>query len=212
MRKARLGSRDKALLICSLSEMMGNTYDVVYDIVYDIMITSCISYTISYACTMSYTMCNIRHRIRCRIRYRMRYPLLPPLRLIPPVLLHRPRACASGFQLPCVLTLEHASASSPLHQPLRSFWGTPSSSSTVLPHPDVDLEKQALCPAVRPGISSCTVWNMVPQGVRNCVVFVPAEEARNQRDPAKNVFHGADIKCWKLGGSPLIQHGNTIPQ
>jgi hypothetical protein len=79
----------------------------------------------------------------------------------------------------------------------------------VLP-PDVDLEKPAPCPTVGPGISSCTVWNMVPQGVRNCVVFVPAKEALNQRDPAKNVFHGADIKCWKLGGSPLVQHGNTI--
>ena len=52
---------------------------------------------------------------------------------------------------------------------------------------------------------------MVPQGVRNCVVFVPAEEALNQQDPAKNVFYGADIKCWKLGGSPLVQHGNNIP-
>jgi hypothetical protein len=39
MWKARLGSRGKVLLICSLSDMMGNTYDVVlvYDVVYDIV-------------------------------------------------------------------------------------------------------------------------------------------------------------------------------
>ena len=36
------------------------------------------------------------------------------------------------------------------------------------------------------------------------------ESAPIQRDPAKNVFHRADIKGWKLGGSPLVQHGNTI--
>ncbi len=48
--------------------------------------------------------------------------------------------------------------------------------------------KPAPCPAVVPGISSCPVWNLVPQGVRNCVVCVPAKEARNHRDPAKNVF------------------------
>ncbi len=46
MRKARLGSRDKVRLICSLSDMMGNTYDVVYDIVYDISI--CVQYSIRY--------------------------------------------------------------------------------------------------------------------------------------------------------------------
>jgi hypothetical protein len=74
----------------------------------------------TYAYTMSYTMCNVRHRIRCCIRCRMRYPLLPPLRFIQPVLAHRLRAGASEFQLPCVLTSEHASASSPLHSPLRS--------------------------------------------------------------------------------------------
>ena len=37
MWKARLGSRDKVLLICSLSDMMRNTYDDVYDGVYDIV-------------------------------------------------------------------------------------------------------------------------------------------------------------------------------
>ncbi len=39
MWKARLGSRDKVLLICSLSDMMRNTYDVIYDVVYDIVTT-----------------------------------------------------------------------------------------------------------------------------------------------------------------------------
>ena len=40
------------------------------------------------------------------------------------------RRRVSGFQLPCVLNSEHASASSPLPPPLRSFWGTLSRSST----------------------------------------------------------------------------------
>ena len=35
--KARPGSRDNVWLICSLSDMMRNTYDVVYDVVYDIV-------------------------------------------------------------------------------------------------------------------------------------------------------------------------------
>ncbi len=26
-----------------------------------------------------------------------------------------------------------------------------------------------------------------------------------------NVFHGADIECWKLGGRLLVNHGNTAP-
>ncbi len=51
MHTARLCSRNKVRLICSLSDMMRNTYDVVYDIVYDI--TYCISYTTSYVYTMS---------------------------------------------------------------------------------------------------------------------------------------------------------------
>jgi hypothetical protein len=50
MWQASLGSRDKVQLICSLSDTMGNTYDVVYDVVYDIVY--CISYTISYIYTM----------------------------------------------------------------------------------------------------------------------------------------------------------------
>ena len=79
---------------------------------------------------MSYTISYIRHRRRHSIRCRMRYPFLLPLRFIQPVLPHRLRAFASGFQLPCVLNTQHASASSPLHPPLRSFWGTPSRSST----------------------------------------------------------------------------------
>jgi hypothetical protein len=123
--KTILGASDNVRLICSLSDMMMNTYDVVYDVVY------CISYTISYVYTMSYTISYIAHRIRhCIVRYRMRYPFLLPLRFIQPVLPHQLRACASGFQLPCVLNPEHASASSPLHPPLRSFWGTISRSST----------------------------------------------------------------------------------
>ena len=52
MWKAILGAGDNVRLICSHSDMMRNTYDVVYDVVYDI--TYCISYTISYAYTMSY--------------------------------------------------------------------------------------------------------------------------------------------------------------
>ncbi len=36
MWKARLGSRAKVWMICSLSDMMRNTYDVVY-VVYDIV-------------------------------------------------------------------------------------------------------------------------------------------------------------------------------
>ncbi len=40
-----LGASDNVRLICSLSDMMKNTYDVVYDVVYDIVY--CISYTIS---------------------------------------------------------------------------------------------------------------------------------------------------------------------
>ena len=58
------------------------------------------------------------------------YPSLPPLRfnqLVLPLLLH---AGASGFQLPCVLNPEHASFSSLQHPLLKSFWGTPSRSST----------------------------------------------------------------------------------
>jgi hypothetical protein len=77
-----------------------------------------------------YTISYIAHRIRHRILYRMRYPFLLPLRFIQPVLPHWLRACSSGFQLPCILNPEHASASSPLDPPLRYFWGTPSRSST----------------------------------------------------------------------------------
>ena len=126
--KAILGASDNVRLICSHADMMRNTYDVVYDIVYDIVY--CKSYTISKVYTMSYTISYIAHRIRHRIRCRMRCPFLLPLRCIQLVLPHRLRACASGFQLPCVLNPEHASASSPLHPPLRSFWGTLSRCST----------------------------------------------------------------------------------
>ncbi len=52
MWKARLGSRDKVLLICSLSDMMRNIYDVVYDVVYDIV------------CNITYDMvCDILYNI-----------------------------------------------------------------------------------------------------------------------------------------------------
>jgi hypothetical protein len=74
---------------------------------------------------------------------------------------------------------------------------------SVAPHPDVDLEKAATCSALRPGISSCTMWNFIPQGVQNCVLLVPHHVARMQRDTAKNVFHRADIECWKLRGRRL---------
>ncbi len=43
--KAILGASDNVLLICSLSDMIRNTYYVVYDIVYNIVY--CIPYTIS---------------------------------------------------------------------------------------------------------------------------------------------------------------------
>jgi hypothetical protein len=151
----KLGSRNKVWLICSLSDMMRNTYNVVtvYDVVYDI--TYCISYTISYAYMMSYTMCNIQYSIQCSIQYCMQYPLLPPLRFIQPVLLYRPCTSASGIQLP---------------------W----------------------CSRECGIVLSLFLW-------RKHRISGSAE-----RDPAKNVFHGADIKCWTLGGSPLVQHGNTI--
>ena len=101
MWKARLGSRDKVRLICSLSDTMRNTYDVVYDVVYDIVY--CISYTISVY-TMSYMISYIAHRIRHCIRYRMRYPFLLPLRFIQPVLVPSYRTCFApalqGFSSP----------------------------------------------------------------------------------------------------------------
>jgi len=37
MWKAILGASDNVRLICSHSDMMRNTYDVVYDVVYDIV-------------------------------------------------------------------------------------------------------------------------------------------------------------------------------
>jgi hypothetical protein len=40
---------------------------------------------------------------------------------------------------------------------------------------------------------------------------VPFDVALHQQDTAENVLHRADIECWKLGGSPLVQHGNAIP-
>ena len=79
------------------------------------------------------------------------------------------------------------------------------------PHPDVDLEKPAAGPAVLPGISSSTIGNMLSEAERNSVVTVPLKVARNQGDSPENVFHGADIECWKLGGRPLVNHGDTAP-
>ncbi len=75
----------------------------------------------------------------------------------------------------------------------------------------VILEKPAACSAVWPGISSSACWNCITQKMRNSVVKVSFQIARHQRDTAKNVFHWADIECWKLGGRPLVQHGNAIP-
>ena len=37
MWQASLGARDMVQLICSLSDTVGNTYDIVYDVVYDIV-------------------------------------------------------------------------------------------------------------------------------------------------------------------------------
>ncbi len=45
----------------------------------------------------------------------------------------------------------------------------------------------------------------------NSVVKFPFEVAWHQLDTAENVFHRAGIECWKVGGSPLVQHGNAIP-
>ncbi len=81
----------------------------------------------------------------------------------------------------------------------------------MAPHPDVDLEKPAACPAVWPGVSSSACGNCMTQRMRSSVVKVPFEVAQQQWDTAKNVFHRADLECWKLGGSPLVQHGNVIP-
>ena len=54
----------------------------------------------------------------------------------------------------------------------------------VAPHPDVDLEKPAACPAVLPGISSSTGGNKVSEAERNRVVTVSLKVARNKRDSA----------------------------
>jgi hypothetical protein len=97
---------------------------------------------------MSYTISYLAHPMRHRILYRERYPFLLPLRFIQPVLPHWLRARASEFQLPCVLNPEHASASSHLHPPLRSFWGTPSRSST----------SRGL-PQKAGSLSCCRAWN-----------------------------------------------------
>ena len=96
--------------------MLYIVYDIVriHDVVYDIPYMT--SYTTSYA--ISYTT-----------SYAM-YPSLPPLRFNQPVLPLLLHAGASGFQLPCVLNPEHASFSSLQHPLLKSFWGTPSRSST----------------------------------------------------------------------------------
>ena len=50
MHTAKLCSRNKVRLICSLSDMMRNTYDVVYDVVYD-------------------TACDITYDIVCDVVY-----------------------------------------------------------------------------------------------------------------------------------------------
>ena len=68
----------------------------------------------------------------------------------------------------------------------------------IAPHPDVDLEQATASSVVFPGISCCTIWNFIPQGVRNCVVLVSHYVARKQRSTAKNIFNGADIESWEL--------------
>ncbi len=58
MWKAILGSRDKVRLICSLSDMRRNTYDVVYDVVYDIV------------CDITYDIvCDIVYDIVCDVSF-----------------------------------------------------------------------------------------------------------------------------------------------
>ena len=52
---------------------------------------------------------------------------------------------------------------------------------------------------------------MLSEAERNSVVTVPLKVARNEGDSPENVFHGADIECWKLGGRPLVNHGDTAP-
>ncbi len=42
--------------------------------------------------------------------------------------------------------------------------------SPIAPHPDVDLKKPAVCPAVWPGIGSRACWNCMTQRMRNSVM------------------------------------------
>jgi hypothetical protein len=104
----------------------------------------------------------------------------------------------SRYQLPCAWTQKHGPhLFRILHRDLSR------ERPSIAPHPDADLEKAATCFAVRPGICSCTMWNFLPQCVRNCVLIVPHHVARKQLDTAKNVFHRADIESWKLRGCLL---------
>jgi hypothetical protein len=66
-------------------------------------------------------------------------------------------------------------------------------------------------PLSLPGISSCNSRNMVLKAVCNRVVKVPFEIALQEGHSAVNVFHWGGIECLKLGGCPLVQHGNTVP-
>ncbi len=52
---------------------------------------------------------------------------------------------------------------------------------------------------------------MLSEAERNSVVTVPLTVAQNEWDSPENVFHWADIECWKLGGRPLVNHGDTPP-
>ena len=59
--------------------------------------------------------------------------MIPCIKIFQPAMPLWPGDGAEGFpsQLPCIFTLEPASAASPQHSPLRSFWGTPSGSHSV---------------------------------------------------------------------------------
>ena len=103
-------------------------HDIVCDIVYNISLH--IVYDIEYKDAISYT--KMRYRIRYNIVYDIVYDIVYVLtvKFIPPALPRPPIFYALRFQPPSVLHLGHASAASPQHPQLRSFWGTLSHSAT----------------------------------------------------------------------------------
>jgi hypothetical protein len=121
---------------------------------------------------------------------------------IQPLLL--PSDGASKFQLPCALFSNALPAHLLCNLDRNRSWKCP----PVVPHPDLDLEKLAARPAVLPGISSSASRKLVSKAVRNSIVKISLEVAREEGD---NDFHRADIECWELGGSPFINHRDTIP-